>query len=213
MAGLTAFGQTRFIGSFDPNNNREPNPIRIPLLVTKPATPKNLTFSATGGLKDEPLSLEKTKDGTEFVCRPSAKTFGDNGAAGQFLISNDANELIDLIPYVVNSTNRFEISPSKLAFVWDQSTKSYKASAMLRIQSGNQSMNSNPHVDVALLAARTKVKITPLGSTGAIYRMVVEVFPENAEPFLDGDVPSKSNITIQTKGGRTDQELLVEFFQ
>ena len=188
LAGLLSFKEHSFVGSFNTNLKREPNPFRIPVLITPPIELKSIRFRGTNAFEDGKYKLEADEDALYLLCKLPREAIGEHGAAGSIVLTDEISGAVAELPCVISSVGDFKFVPSILSLSWNKELLCYEGNALFKYEGDKLQRNSVLKAELTGITG-VAVEVKPVGNKDNLFRIAVTVKPPQYEPFHEQDVP------------------------
>jgi hypothetical protein len=186
LSGLLAFPIDQFVAFYDPSRDRGPEPILIPLLITKPVDMSSLVASSSGGL-DGAFCKVMEIEGEFFVSVTVEKAKVAGGVAGLVVVRDEQRGLLAHLPCVIKEVQRIELSPQLLTSRWSEEEKAYVGRAFVKINRPEDAIDSSGkdnrvRLEMGSGEGMFSVHAKSIGTKNAIHRIDFKFRPHEREP-------------------------------
>lgn len=214
LSGLLAFAQDSFIANYNIKLKREPNPLRIPFLLTQPIDPENLSVKPFDGLATSSCELVEEEGKHFVVCTVPRSAIGENGVAGGIEIRDSLSGASARLPCLISAIGEYRLIPRHLSLSWDQENKCYRANALFKFE-GELPLDGNKVELSARLTGmpgRVEVEARPVGTVGVVHRLALSVWPAEGKPFRENQIPEQAEWFFKIGGKSYSTKANLSFF-
>jgi hypothetical protein len=186
MEGILAFSQPMYRFELRGKGKTELEPVRLPILFTKPINLDELTIDGSGDFKDSDLKIENSGDQAFAVIEVSPRSLEGKGLFGSLLLRHAATGANADCRVTLVSVGDSTFSPHKVVLTWDDKSKSFVGSGIFRLFVNPRKGLVTPESPLKIAtSANTKIRLNlsaePIDPLGMIQRIIFSSAPLSPE--------------------------------